>query len=582
MQSDHGKRAAGTGPAVSQLISRLSELRNRFSPTDRAEKLRLLTQLHGRTISRPALLLAFHETLCFLQAYPDDARVLDATDRALARVADRVRVLEDRHPAALQELDDTGMIGTRISYPHTWPVVRELVRLFPDHVRIDREDYDDTDKLDELVRMLVCRLEYDALDDTEADPWEFLDQVSRAEDVTDLSWLVRRLEEAPWPEDTKARLYDTLGLWMDFRLDRRSVSRTLAWRRPKNVAFQRKPLPGRSPDTARAITRPAPLPRRLSDQRGAELIRRARLTSCLRRREVYGHTHGNPAEVYVTQPGNGIEIAYIGALPEYRFPLESTYATAIIKNGAPIGYGYHTLLFDRAETGINIYDTFRGAEAAYIFERMLAGLYALFGVTRFIVHRYQIGDDNEEAVQSGSYWFYYKMGFRPLDPKAAALTRRELDRIQRQPDYRSSAPTLRRLARTEMFLGVKGHRPDTGGDLRPGLLALRVSAHIQRAFAGDRNAARKAAAASVARKLNLTRPHSWPAPQKRWYQRLCVLLNLIPDLGDWPDRDKTSLARILQAKGASQELLYVRRMQKHLRFRQAIELLAAGKLNQSS
>jgi hypothetical protein len=297
---------------------------------------------------------------------------------------------------------------------------------------------------------------------------------------------------------------------------------------------------------------------------------------------VYGHTHGNPGEVYVARPGNGVEIAYIGALPDYRFPLESSYATAIIKNGAPIGYGYHTLLFDRAETGINIYDTFRGAEAAYIIERMLAGLYALFGVTRFIVHRYQIGDDNEEAVQSGSYWFYYKMGFRPLDPRVAALTRRELDRIKRRPGYRSDARTLRRLARTEMFLGVKGRRPDTGCDLRPGQLALRVGEHIQRAFAGDRRAAQRSAAVSVARKLDLAGWKSWPAPKKRWYRRLSVLVNLIPDLADWPDRDKTSLARILHDKGAPQELPYVRRMQKHLRFRQALERLAGDELNHSS
>ena len=58
-------------------------------------------------------MLRLHETLCFLQAYPDDRRVLDLADRALEAFPARVRRLG---PSAAARLYDSGIAGTTLDY----------------------------------------------------------------------------------------------------------------------------------------------------------------------------------------------------------------------------------------------------------------------------------------------------------------------------------------------------------------------------------------------------------------------------------------------------------------------------------
>ena len=100
---------------VAVLIERLDEVKHRFGVGDRALKRRLLTELVGRAVRRASSLLRFHEALCFMQAYPDDAATLAAVEAALTGVGDRVAlILRDGPPAgagALLSLYGLGSIG---------------------------------------------------------------------------------------------------------------------------------------------------------------------------------------------------------------------------------------------------------------------------------------------------------------------------------------------------------------------------------------------------------------------------------------------------------------------------------------
>ena len=55
------------------LIARLKALRTRYEPAATARKTALLARAAARHPARPAVLLAYHELLLFLVAYPDDA-----------------------------------------------------------------------------------------------------------------------------------------------------------------------------------------------------------------------------------------------------------------------------------------------------------------------------------------------------------------------------------------------------------------------------------------------------------------------------------------------------------------------------
>jgi hypothetical protein len=102
------------------------------------------------------------------------------------------------------------------------------------------------------------------------------------------------------------------------------------------------------------------------------------------------------------------------------------------------------------EVGFNLYYTFRQGETAWLYGRLLKLFRERYGVTTFVIDPYQIGHENSEAIESGAFWFYYKLGFRPEAPPIAALAEREQKKIAVRPGYRSSPATLRKLAEGTM------------------------------------------------------------------------------------------------------------------------------------
>src|SRR3990172_5937119 len=99
----------------------------RSPPGDRAEKLSLLDALERPRLGAAAPLGRFHETLCFLQAYPDDPTVLARVDRALAGFPARVARLA---AAPRARLHDSGIAGASLDYPFGSPMARWLARRF--------------------------------------------------------------------------------------------------------------------------------------------------------------------------------------------------------------------------------------------------------------------------------------------------------------------------------------------------------------------------------------------------------------------------------------------------------------------
>ncbi len=89
---------------------------------------------------------------------------------------------------------------------------------------------------------------------------------------------------------------------------------------------------------------------------------------------------------------------------------------------------------------------------------------------------YQIGLENDEALESGAFWFYRKLGFRPLDPEAVQLAEREEHRIRQMPGYRSSRRTLEKLAHSYLLYECADAEPGAWDRFRVRNLALRCTA----------------------------------------------------------------------------------------------------------
>jgi len=123
------------------------------------------------------------------------------------------------------------------------------------------------------------------------------------------------------------------------------------------------------------------------------------------------------------------------------------------KNGVPLGYFEGLSFFERMEMGFNLYYTFREGETAWLYARTMKLFHEQRGVDCFTIDPYQLGHENEEAIASGAYWFYRKLGFRPVTEEIQKLSAREERRIQTKPGYRTPPATLRRLASMPLVYG---------------------------------------------------------------------------------------------------------------------------------
>src|SRR3989304_4501001 len=96
----------------------------------------------------------------------------------------------------------------------------------------------------------------------------------------------------------------------------------------------------------------------------------------------------------------------------------------------PNGYAQVDVIAGCAGFSFNTFPTFRGGETAHTFARLLAAIRFVFDVTALSIEPYQLGQDNDEGIATGAWWFYYKLGFRPRAAPPRRIARPELGRIK--------------------------------------------------------------------------------------------------------------------------------------------------------
>jgi hypothetical protein len=151
--------------------------------------------------------------------------------------------------------------------------------------------------------------------------------------------------------------------------------------------------------------------------------------------------------------GRGVDLFFFGVPAAWRLPARAYLCGMFFKYDVPVGYIEGLSLFERMEVGFNLYYTFRDGETAWLYARLLKFCRQRLAVTCFSIDPYQLGHENDEAIESGAFWFYRKLGFHPVSEEAVRLTQREEQRIAATAGYRTSPAILRRLARTPLFYG---------------------------------------------------------------------------------------------------------------------------------
>ncbi len=499
------------------------------------------------------------------------------------------------------DFDTSGIAGTTIQDTLSFAVALWLARRIPRNVEIAWDDYWD-DYQAERARgstwpRYIPLLEEDA--DVEANiPWSrWLDAARGRQNP--LLWFIRRFEQLPLPARQRAELYDSLRLPIRWRLENLKLSRTRNFTRPRRFYFHDTPLIRRNEvSLSREFAQPAPRLEKLSLASGEAVMHAVREVMAVRYRELFGTTLGDPRTVVRADLGRGVVMHFWGLPPTHRLPLRAYVAGYTLKNGVPINYIEAIGLCEWIEVGFNTFYTYRQGETAWIYAQALRCLRALTATKCISIYPYQIGQNNDEAIDSGAFWFYRKLGFRPGRADLQALCEKEERKIAANPQYRTPPRTLKRLAEAHMFYDVAPanrfvsgrafRRAERATKSKPALaaaepgpwdtfstrnLGVRINRRMAHDFQSDSQKIRQASTQAVVRALKIN-PASWSSTQKQALENWSLILTEIPDLARWSPKEKRQLVKIIRAKSAGNEMPYLRQTQQHARLR--TELLRLG------
>jgi hypothetical protein len=554
-----------------RLVAALAAVAARYDPEDQEQKRALLESLEACAIRHPGTLLRFHEVLCFLQAYPDGAKLLGRVDHALETFPARVARLG---PAARRRLHDSGIAGTTLDYPFGYPMARWLASRFSRDAEIAWTRFADEDRLDETISLLAAPAEGDAFSEGGMGWRQWLRVAKGGRHLTDLQLVLELFEHARLPDETREWLFESVGLPILWRPRGAGASRTLARLPCGRVFYHDGGLERNADNLVEALRGPLPPLARAPRALGEAIVEAARVAMATRQRELHAFSHPNPDDVLLADAGRGLTLAFVGIQPDFRLPLEGYYAFLALKNGVPVSYGGGWELFGTLDFAVNVFPSFRQGESAYLATQLLRAYRRIFRMRTIVVDRYQLGHESTEALRSGSFYFYHRLGFRPRDPAVVRVLAAERAKIDADPAYRSPIPVLKRLAAAEVFLTLPGGLVAPERRLRATDVSALVARRVAREFAGDRSRATRESTERVARALGATRRAVWPAAERRAFERMSLVAALIPDLAAWSSAERRSLVAVMRAKGGDSEMGYLRRLDGHRLLRRSLELLS--------
>jgi hypothetical protein len=579
--------APRTGPrsTPAAALATLERVEREFGRGSAREKLARLARLEAAALPDPAAVERLHEALCFLRAYPDSREVETRVVRMLETFARRRDLRRFR-----ARLADTGIAGTAIRFRFFHAMAEWLAARWPGRLSLDWGDFEHRERLETFLPLFALGAEIPGLDEYDLGLRGWV-RAMKGPAESDAAWLVRRFAALELSDAARERLYDELDppmtLAPDAFGDPATPSRTLAFHARAPRAFQRRPLSRERPDLRAELSRPPRRVRSVSPAEGAALVDLARAAMVTRSRDLDAFSYGDPRDVRMVDCGGGLAFACIGVRPERRLLLESVYAFLTLKNGVPIGYVLNSALWRSAEIAYNVFDTYRGAEAGRVYGRALAMVAYLFGADSFTIFPFQLGHENEEAIESGAWWFYRKFGFVPRDRATLALMRREEARARRDPAHRSSPATLRRLARENVYYHAEKERDDVIGLVPIPNVGIAATRFLAANWGSDRERAERQCSAEAARILDVAcdsaagdaaggilTPRGWSHDERLWWRHWAPLVCVLPGVSGWSAGERAALAAVIRLKGARRESDFVRAFDAHARLREAVRAIA--------
>lgn len=527
------------------LIEEIVALRRYLSRVPGDERMAVLRAALGRPIRSPKALREWHDLLLFLLAHPADAKEFAWAMAELERVAGIADDMARRSERLRYALINSGIVGTSLQTTGTLCLTRWMLERWGDQVELFSVEAP-LEEFTELMRLLLPQAEQETLDQPVSDVHALLDTTFGPSRVVQLTQLVRGMD----------------GLRMDDRAREHLWSRVQVYVKVEGASgcgmtFARAPIAGphalpegliRAIDLMALVNEPVAAPVRLSSHQQQKVIDTARTVLATLHRETDPVTFAGAVELF--DMGRGLRIAFFHMDIAHRLPFDSYVGFMAFRNGVPLAYGGAWIFPGKSKVGINVFPALRGGESAWFFAQLLRLYRQRFGVDRFEAENYQLGHHNPDGLKSGAYWFYYRLGFRPVTKALQRMAENEFKKLTSRKGYQVPLKLLKELVEQGLELVIaECDLPVTD----TAALTMAVPQHIVDRYAGDRALAMRRALERLGKALPLGDLAEW-SPEERTALYLWALpLDLIEDLDRWSAGERKRMVALIKAKGKATE-----------------------------
>jgi hypothetical protein len=552
------------------MLTQLEKLRNLRDQQSDQEKLQLLRTLQRKRFTDSESIERFHDMLCFLRAYPDNAEILTQVEKCMSEFSSRSDLRKYKN-----ELASSGIAGTPIDYRFFHPMAAWLTRHWGKYLQIDWPEVEDPEKLMEIMPLLVSLGESSLFDDFDYSAKEWLQRL-KGENETEAEFLVKRINKIYRNSFEREALHDKLNLPFRLMPGPDTPAMTRARYLNKEVSYVKDTKKTKRPDLRQVINNHPVHIRKVSESEGEKLIDLARTAMVTHERDIDAFSYGSKKDVRLVDCDDGLQFICIGTIPERRYLLPGLYGFLNLKNGVPTGYFQVSVIGEMAEVSFNTFSSFRGADAAMIYARALAMTHRLFGIKTFVLDNYQLGHGNKEGLLSGVWWFYYKLGFRPRNRETLQVIRKELATMKRKPGHRSSLNTLTRLAEDYMYFELDPKKINE--DLFPMSwnIAPGISSYLASRFGADREKGIRICISEALSRLGIRKLPALSTDEKQAWERWAPLIIQLGGIERWSQANRRLLAKMVKAKGGQRESDYIHLFSQHKPLQRAIIKFAEG------
>lgn len=456
----------------------------------------LIESLAARPLGTPAQVIAYHDALLFILAYPVHIDLVNIAQSELDRVVDHVK--ERSKGRTQHEYQNSGIAGSITRSTFSLALNSWLIERFGEEVELWAEGLDEERVVNTLNHMLDP-VEYEMLHAGKMtwDHWSASLVGKGASRHHIKKWIVETTQRLPGSTALREYVFSQFALTTQWKSGPHAPSMT-SGRAPFSSVYLHTDGAKKRMTLEEAFALAPPREIALTTTQQRELCDLAKGVLCLQLRETDPVTHAAVSETSYFDMGRGLTIALYAMKSDMKMALQSYIGFMAFKNGIPCAYGGGWLLNDDSGFGVNIFPPFRGGESAVVVCQLLRLYRHTFNVKTFNVDPYQIGYGNPDGIASGAFWFYYRLGFRPVERHFLKLATDEARAMKEDRSYRSAAAVLKTLAESTMRWtdrGVKREAPitaDVMGDV--------VSAYVNTQFDGDRQAALKRACSLLSKR----------------------------------------------------------------------------------